>query len=107
MRAIFRDARRGAGERGKRRRSERDNNLRLDRGYFRFDPGTTGAHLSRIRLLVDAPLTPLFKLEVLDGVGHVDLIAIDARSFQGAVQELAGGSDEWRALLVLLITGLF
>ena len=57
--------------------------------------------------LVDAAFAAFFKFEVLDGVGDVDLFAVDAGLVEGLVEEAAGGSDEGAALLVFLIAGLF
>src|SRR5437899_12133488 len=45
-------------------------------------------------------------LEVLDGVGHVHLGAIDAGGLKGLIEDAAGGSDERLAFLVLAVTRL-
>ncbi|KRD19596.1 hypothetical protein ASE48_21335 [Mycobacterium sp. Root265] len=43
---------------------------------------------------------------MFDGVGHVDLFAVDARFDQCLIQQAAGGSDERLARAVLLIAWL-
>jgi len=55
---------------------------------------------------VDAALAATDPFEVLDGVGDVDLRAVDARVLQRLVEELPGWADEGPALQVLLVAGL-
>jgi hypothetical protein len=57
-------------------------------------------------LLVDAALSALLELEVLDGVGDVDAAPVDAGVRHRPLQELAGGPHERPALPVLLVAGL-
>jgi hypothetical protein len=58
---------------------------------------------------VDSPLSPFGQreLEVFDGVGDVDQIAIDAGGHQRPVEQLARRADERPSRSVLLIAGLF
>ena len=58
--------------------------------------------------LVDPPLARalLGELEVLDRVGDVGLLAVDARVAQRAVEQDPGGPDERQAAPVFLVTGL-
>ncbi|MGI9030383.1 MAG: hypothetical protein ACR2HP_10430, partial [Ilumatobacteraceae bacterium] len=62
--------------------------------------------LGRGRPLVDAPFAAQLELEVLDGVGRVHVLALDAGVTQATPQHPAGRSDERVALVVLLITRL-
>src|SRR5262249_11451034 len=73
---------------------------------LRLEPGTAGADLDRARRLVDTALGRPNELEVLDGVGDVDVDAGKARLPERAVEHFARGSDERRALEVLLIARL-
>src|SRR5262245_40980778 len=71
-----------------------------------FEPGTAGRDLTRVRLLVDAPLPARLPTEVLDHVGHVGLRAFDAGLLERPLQELAGGAHERPPGEVLLVPGL-
>src|SRR6478735_7286723 len=65
----------------RRRRAEADDDLRLNEPNFLLQPGMTRPDLGVVRLLVDATraLLPALPLEVLHGVGDVDVVALDAR----------------------------
>ena len=58
------------------------------------------------RFLMKAAFAGGLPLKVLDGVGHVDRLAIDARLDQCLVEQASGGSDKRMALEVLFIAGL-
>jgi hypothetical protein len=55
---------------------------------------------------MDAALSALRKLEVLDGIGDVNAPAVEAGFRQGAIKKLTGRTYERPALPVLLIAGL-
>src|SRR6185312_1318521 len=82
---------------------EEPRRYRLDLG---LEPGTAGTHLAGTWCLVDASLALRRPLEVLDGVGHVDLVTRDARRRQCAVKEAAGRPDEWLTRNVLFVSRL-
>jgi hypothetical protein len=58
------------------------------------------------RFLVDATLSTLPKLEVLDGIGNIDATPIDACIGHCPIEELASGPYERSALPVLLVPWL-
>src|SRR5262249_30621044 len=64
------------------------------------------ANLGSVGLLVDAPLAARLPLEVLDGIGHVDLPSIDARLGERGVEKAARRPDERPAGNVLGVAGL-
>jgi hypothetical protein len=55
---------------------------------------------------VDAPLAAQLELEVAHRIGHVDRLARHAQLLQGAVEQLAGRSDEGPAAQVFLLARL-
>src|SRR5690606_41292812 len=57
--------------------------------------------------LVDPPFAARLELEVLDRVGEVDPVPVDARLLDRPGEHPPGRPDERGALPVLLITGLF
>ena len=42
-------------------------------------------------------------LEVLDDVGHVDLVAVDLRVLQRTVEQLPRGPDEWLTFTIFMV----
>src|SRR5262249_6643783 len=58
------------------------------------------------RCLVQTPLAARRPLEVLDGVGDVNLAAVDACGFEGAVEQSSSGADEGQAFPVFLVARL-
>jgi hypothetical protein len=56
---------------------------------------------------VDATFFALLELEVLDGIGDVNAVPVDACIRHRPIQELAGGSHERPALPVFLVSRLF
>jgi len=72
-----------------------------------IEPGAAGAHFAGTWPGVDAALPARLPLEVLDRVRDIDEVAIDARVFEAAVEEVAGGADERVAKAVLGVAGLF
>jgi hypothetical protein len=87
-------------------RSEQDEELRLDRLDFRFEPGPARADLLRVRLLVQASFATPHPPEVLDRVRHVDATAIDSGLLQGTVEQLACRPDKGMTLDVFLVARL-
>ena len=77
-----------------------------DQHALLLDPPAAGVDLRPARLGMDAALAARLELEVLDGVGDVSRLAIDAGVAEGAVEQLAGGTDERAAGKILLIAGL-
>ena len=55
---------------------------------------------------MDPFLATLLELEMLHGVGHIHVGAIDTGIAEGSVEKGAGGSDERMAGQVLFVTGL-
>src|SRR5438093_10521924 len=82
-------------ERLGRRGAEADDGARLDELDLDIQPGAAGRNLGRVGLLMNPALAARLPLEVLHDVGDVDRSAIDARSFERAIEQLACGADEW------------
>ncbi len=87
--------------------SEAEDDAGLEGGDLSLEPGAAGGELGEAGVLVDAELAALHEFEVLDGVGDEEERAVDVELGEGAVQELAGWTDEGEALEVFLIAGLF
>ncbi len=86
--------------------AEADQDVRMDRRQLGFEPRAAGRQLGRSRRLVDPALAALLELEVLDRVGDVDSLAVEADLGQRPVEHLAGRADERRAMPVFLISRL-
>ena len=88
--------------------AEANQNLRLHKAKFSFDPRMTGVDFRITRLFVNTALAALGRLpfEMFDNIRYIDLIAIDSRFLQSAIQQLAGRAHEWTAGEILLISGL-
>ena len=71
--AQLRDRHRRAHQLPRRRRAERDERVRLDQLDLALEPVQAGGGLLLRRRLVDAALAAQLELEVLDGIGDVDL----------------------------------
>ncbi len=104
--SMSRDRKGFAGEGQDRRGAERDDELGVHEFQLLVEPPAIVPDLACRRLLVDAALAALLELEVLDGVGDVDAVPIDAGVRHRPLQELAGGSHEWPALPVFLVARL-
>ena len=101
-----RDRKRLAGEGQDRRGAERDHELGVHELQLLFQPPAVVLDLACRRFLVDAALSALLELEVLDGIGDVNAVSVDAGLRHRPLQELAGRSHERPALPVLLVAGL-
>ena len=77
--ALLGDPEAGAEQGLGRGRAEADDQLRIDHGQLRFQPGPAGLDVSHLRRGVDPALAPLGEAEVLDGVGHVHVGHGDVR----------------------------
>ena len=69
-------------------------------------PPATGRDMRGRGVLVDPPLAAQFMTEVLHRVGDIGPIAWNLRFRQGAVEHLAGRSDEGPPDQILLVAGL-
>ena len=88
-------------------RAEADDHLRSHDLDLPIQPGAAGGDLEGARLLVQAPLAFLTPLEMFDGVGEVDVAAVDAGLGEGLTQDAARGPYEGLPGQVLLVAGLF
>ncbi|OBH78330.1 hypothetical protein A5682_21205 [Mycobacterium mantenii] len=87
--------------------AQADDDLRSHHLDLGDQPGPARDDLGAARLLVDASLAALAgELEVLDRVGLIDDVRIDAGVLQGAGQQSPRRPDERLAGAVLLVTGL-
>src|SRR4051794_2917812 len=55
---------------------------------------------------MNAAFAARLPFEMLHGVSHVDVAAIDARFFERAIEQLAGGPDERLSGEIFLVAGL-
>jgi hypothetical protein len=104
--STSRDRKRFARERQNRCRPEGYYEFRVYKSQFLVQPPPVVCDLACRRLLVDAALAALLELEVLDGIGDVDAVALDASFRHRPVEELAGGSNEGFPLVVFLVARL-
>ncbi len=64
-----------------------------------IQPERAGQYFRRFGRLMDAALATRRELEVLDGIGHVDQAAIDARLLHGPVHHLTAGPTNGRPIV--------
>ena len=83
--------------------AEADDQLRLNDGDLGFEPRPAGDDFRSGRVLVQATLAALFEFEMLDGVGHVDFAAVEARGGKRFVEQASGRPDERPPLQIFLI----
>src|SRR6266704_1930758 len=83
-----------------------DQQPRPDHLDLSLEPRPARPHLPGVGLFVQPPLASDGEPEMLDGVGHVDALAVDAGLFEGLLQQTPRGSDERLALEVLLVARL-
>src|SRR5262249_24004160 len=86
--------------------TEADEHVRLDQRQLRFEPRAAGAEFRSPRRLVDAALAALLDLEVLDGVGDVELLARQTGFGERLLQHLTRRPDERRTLPVFVVSRL-
>jgi hypothetical protein len=80
--------------------------MRLFGFYFGFQPLMARVDLALRGSLVQAALPAQLPLEVLDRVGDIDVLALDARRLERAVEEPPRRADKGQPFLVLLFAGL-
>ncbi|MNT27528.1 hypothetical protein D3C72_1631650 [compost metagenome] len=95
-----------AQHRARRGRAQRHDHLGADLLQLALQPQAAGLDLLLCRRLVQPPLAAQFELEMLDRIGHEELVAVQARLAQCLVQQVARRPDEGRALQVFLRAGL-
>src|SRR5262249_19279934 len=78
-------------------RAEAHQSSRLDERDLGFQPWAASSNLGSVRLRVDAAFSTRLPLEVLDHVGDIDGLAIDASLFERAVEQLPCRTDEGMA----------
>ena len=75
--------------------------------YFRHEPRTARSNFLNVRLLMDSALAARFKLEVLHSICDVDLLTVNARTFERHAENTSRGSYKRMAGEVFLVPGLF
>ena len=86
--------------------AKQDDNVRPGDADFRIQPGTAGANLDGVGLLMDAALAPRLPFEVLDDVSHVDFIAVNSGSGQSLIQNSTCRSDKGASREIFFVPGL-
>src|SRR2546423_7125226 len=76
---LLADTKRRPHHRLRGRRTEQNDQARLDHLDLRLEPRTAGADLRRVRLLMEAPFAAAGGAEMLYGVGHVNTPAGGSR----------------------------
>src|SRR3546814_8958996 len=71
------------------------------------EPRPARADLRRVRFAMHAPLATWFPLEMLDGIGDVAPLPIEARRLQRLVENATGWADERRTGEILVVARLF
>src|SRR5689334_606245 len=71
-------------------RPEAADDVRLHRRELALEPLVAGVDLPLRRGLVQAPLAAQLPLEVLDGIGDVQVLAVHPRGFERPVEEAPG-----------------
>ena len=104
--ALLHDAKVLAQEGSGGRRAQTHQDLRRDQGQFGLEPWSARADLREPWRLVDAALATFHELEVLHDVGDVEALARQPDFLQGAIEDLAGRTDEGSPLPILLIAWL-
>src|SRR5690349_15641498 len=95
--ALAQEAKLRAEHHARRHRAEADNMRRPDRFDLAVQPADAGRDLGRARALVQPPLAAELELEVLDDVGDVKRLAVDADGFERFVEQASRGPDERKA----------
>src|SRR2546421_9593770 len=85
--ALHRDLETGRDHRLRRGCAERHDDMRLDGLDLPLEPLVTGVDLALRRGLVQAALATQLPLEVLDRIGDIEAVALDARGLERAVEE--------------------
>src|SRR5262245_55885784 len=86
--------------------AQRDHKTWPQSSELALQPPAAGGDFAGIRLLMDASLAARLVLEMLHHIGEVKLGAIEAGIRDGAIEQLAGWSDEGPAGKVLLVARL-
>ena len=107
--AFLHHAERGAqkGLRGRGAKAEDD--ARANDRDFIGEPREAGVNFGAVWRLVNTTFRLCFArpLEVFNRVGDVDIVAIDARRFERAIEKPARGPDEWTTGAILCVSRLF
>src|SRR6185312_1812356 len=103
---LGRDPKIASHQRLRRGCSQADNQFRLNRGQFGFEPWPAGGNLDSIRLCMNAPLTALDKLEMLYGIRDINFFPVESGFVHRFAEQPSRRSHEGVALAVLLIPGL-
>ena len=82
-------------------------NARLERDKLGFQPRFACCDVARAGLLVNAAFSARLPFEMFDGVGDVQLFAVDTGGDEGFAKELPGRANKRFAFEVLLIPRLF
>ena len=104
----FQDAERPTQKSLRRCGAEANNDLRLHERDLVLQPRKTRSNLSGVRSLVQTTRASRIAspLEMLHGVRDVDVVSIDGRRIERAVEQLAGRPDEGMSGFVFRVAGL-
>ena len=70
------------------------------------EPRLTRADLNRLWFSMDSPFASRYEFEMFDGIGNVNVAALDSGLFERAVQQLAGGAYERLTGAIFVVAGL-
>ena len=105
---LFHHAEARAEDRLRGDRAKAEDDVGPDDRDLVLEPWEARAHLAGAWRLVQTAFAARVArpFEVLDRVGDVDVLAVDARGFERAIEQLAGRSDERASGGVLDVSGL-
>ena len=83
-----------------------DDDVRLHRLDLAFDPLVAGVDLALRRGLVQAALAAQLPFEMLDGIGDVEMLAVDAGGLERLIEQPPRRTHERQSLLIFLVARL-
>lgn len=104
--AALGDAKVAAEESLRGGRSKRDDHLGLDHLHFLIEPWAARGNLHSVRLLMDSAFAARFPFEMLYGISYIDIIAVDACSREGFVEDFSGRPYKRSSLQIFVIARL-
>ncbi len=89
------------------RRTQANDDFRLDNGDFGFQPRPARKNFHLVRLSVNSPFAARLPFEVLHRVGDIDLATIDSRDIESLVENTTRWPNERPSFQVFFIARLF
>ncbi len=87
--------------------AETNDDFRLQNAELRVEPRAAGGDFAGAGFFVDAALAARLPFKMFDGVGDVNIGAVEAGGGKGFVEEFSGRADERFAGEIFIVAGLF